>query len=67
MLGRVGNSGRSLFRHLHLQLMDGTDFATAKALPFKVESFQRRAGQGWKSGHREPLAKARTCRFGIGS
>jgi Peptidase family M23 len=40
-LGIVGNSGNTLAPHLHLHLMDGIDFASARVLPFRVESYER--------------------------
>jgi murein DD-endopeptidase MepM/ murein hydrolase activator NlpD len=38
-LGRVGNTGNSFAPHLHLQLADGPDLATATSLPFVLDPY----------------------------
>lgn len=53
LLGRVGHSGNSFAPHLHFQLMDSDDIATAKGLPCafnEYEVFQKGAWQKVKNG-----------------
>jgi hypothetical protein len=38
-LGRVGNTGNSFAPHLHFQLSDGPDLATATSLPFVLDRY----------------------------
>lgn len=40
MIGRIGNSGNSLFPHLHFQLMDGPDLLNSDIIPFRLSSYQ---------------------------
>lgn len=47
-MAQVGNSGRSLMPHLHLQMMDGRDPLTAKIVPFKVRAYERWNGRSWE-------------------
>ncbi|MDX1600486.1 MAG: M23 family metallopeptidase [Anaerolineales bacterium] len=63
LLGRVGNSGRSWFPHLHMQLMDGPDFTKARLLPFKVKEIEHKQGKGWKKMNGDGLTKGGTYRF----
>lgn len=39
VIGRVGHSGNSFAPHLHFQLMDSSDIATAKGLPCAFEQY----------------------------
>lgn len=43
-VARCGNSGNSTRPHLHLQVSDSTDWASARGLPF---AFRRRDGSAW--------------------
>lgn len=63
LLGRVGNSGRSWFPHLHMQLMDGPDFTKAELLPFKVKAIERKERKGWKRLSSAALARGKHYRF----
>lgn len=40
VIGRVGHSGNSFAPHLHFQLMDSSDMATAKGLPCSFEQYE---------------------------
>lgn len=40
IIGRVGHSGNSFAPHLHFQLMDSSDIATAKGLPCAFEQYE---------------------------
>jgi peptidase M23-like protein len=40
VIGRVGNSGNSLAPHLHVQLMDSSDIASANGLPCAFEQYE---------------------------
>lgn len=62
-LGRVGNSGRSLFPHLHFQVMDDRNLAKAKIVPFKVKQIESWDGKAWKSAREKSLSKWRRYRF----
>ncbi|RIK39856.1 MAG: hypothetical protein DCC55_16860 [Chloroflexi bacterium] len=50
-VAQVGNSGRSLAPHLHLQVMDGRDPPTATIIPFRVRAYER-----WNGASREPVS-----------
>ncbi|MED3803658.1 M23 family metallopeptidase [Lysinibacillus xylanilyticus] len=39
-IGRFGHSGNSFAPHLHFQLMDSSDIATANGLPFAFEQYE---------------------------
>lgn len=62
-LGKVGNSGRSLFPHLHFQVMDDPNLAKAEIIPFKVKQIETWDGKAWKSAREKTLSKARRYRF----
>ncbi len=47
-VGMVGNSGASLAPHLHLQVMDGPDFFTARVLPFTISGAEVFANGEWR-------------------
>ncbi|MBB4823688.1 murein DD-endopeptidase MepM/ murein hydrolase activator NlpD [Sporosarcina luteola] len=40
VIGRVGHSGNSFAPHLHFQLMDSSDIATANGLPIAFEQYE---------------------------
>ena len=40
LIGRVGHSGNSFAPHLHFQLMDSCDIATANGLPCAFEKYE---------------------------
>ncbi len=40
VIGKVGHSGNSFAPHLHFQLMDSSDIATAKGLPCAFEQYE---------------------------
>lgn len=40
VIGNIGHSGNSLAPHLHFQLMDSCDIATAKGLPCAFEKYE---------------------------
>ena len=40
IIGRVGDSGNSYMPHLHFQLMDSSDIATANGLPCAFEQYE---------------------------
>lgn len=49
-IGLVGNSGNTLGPHLHFHVMDGTDFAKATVVPFRLGAFDR-----WLDGRWVPM------------
>ena len=40
LIGRIGHSGNSFFPHLHFQLMDSCDIATANGLSCAFEEYE---------------------------
>lgn len=48
-IGRVGHSGNSFFPHLHFQLMDSCDIATANGLPCAFEEYDIFQDGEWKT------------------
>ena len=47
VLGRVGNTGNTTQPHLHVQLMDGADPHTARALPLQFCDYETLRDGGW--------------------
>lgn len=48
VIGRVGHSGNSFAPHLHFQLMDSSDIATANGLPCAFEQYEVFQDGAWK-------------------
>jgi hypothetical protein len=48
LIGRVGHSGNSFGPHLHFQLMDSSDIATAKGLPCAFEKYEVFQDGAWQ-------------------
>src|SRR5699024_469451 len=48
VIGRVGHSGNSFAPHLHFQLMDSNDIATANGLPVAFEQYEIYEDHTWK-------------------
>jgi hypothetical protein len=46
-LGEIGNSGRTLEPHLHLELVDSLHLPDAETLPFRVANYERWSGEAW--------------------
>lgn len=49
VIGRVGHSGNSFAPHLHFQLMDSSDIATANGLPCAYEQYEVFRDGEWRS------------------
>ncbi len=49
LIGRIGHSGNSFFPHLHFQLMDSCDIATANGLPCAFEEYEIFQKGEWKT------------------
>ncbi|ABN07487.1 peptidase M23B [Methanocorpusculum labreanum Z] len=49
LIGRVGHSGNSFAPHLHFQLMDSSNIATANGLPCAFEKYEVYKNGEWKS------------------
>jgi murein DD-endopeptidase MepM/ murein hydrolase activator NlpD len=58
-LGVIGNSGNTLAPHLHLHVMDGPDFRSARVVPFRVDRYERWLDRRWVPMHGEPLPRRR--------
>lgn len=48
VIGRVGHSGNSFAPHLHFQLMDSSDIATANGLPCAFEEYEVFQNSEWE-------------------
>ena len=48
VIGRVGHSGNSFAPHLHFQLMDSSDIASANGLPCAFEQYDAFQNGEWK-------------------
>lgn len=48
MIGKVGHSGNSFAPHLHFQLMDSSDIATANGLPCAFEAYEIFKNGNWE-------------------
>jgi hypothetical protein len=53
-LGECGNSGNSTQPHLHIQVMDSKNLATARGLPMEFLNFRE-----WVAGSKRAVARAR--------
>ncbi len=49
VIGKVGHSGNSFAPHLHFQLMDSSDIATANGLPCAFERYEIFQDGSWKT------------------
>lgn len=49
VIGRVGHSGNSFAPHLHFQLMDSSDIATANGIPCAFEEYELLQNGTWKT------------------
>jgi hypothetical protein len=58
VIGKVGNSGYSLFPHIHFQVMDGPDLLHSKVIDFDVEQFQRLNGLEWTTFQQGKIYKS---------
>ena len=64
MIGRVGNSGLSLYPHLHIQFFDQIDdFSKATAPPFRIARFKQRTGEDWKLVKNSEFKKGEIIKF----
>lgn len=46
VLGEIGNSGDARWPHLHFQVTDGPDILASEGLPFVIDRFRMRSGEG---------------------
>lgn len=54
LVGRVGNSGDARVPHLHFQVTNGTDILDGEGLPYLIDRFRMRVGDGkWDTRTRE--------------
>jgi murein DD-endopeptidase MepM/ murein hydrolase activator NlpD len=60
LVARVGNSGDARVPHLHFQVATGTDILDGEGVPYLIDRFRMRVGEGkWEARTREyPLDRA---------
>ena len=60
LVARVGNSGDARVPHLHFQVVTGTDILDGEGVPYLIDRFRMRVGEGkWEARTREyPLDSA---------
>lgn len=63
VIGRVGHSGNSSFPRLHFQVMDSSDIAKAKGIPFVFESYDVFVNGEWKKVSNQIPSKDEQIRF----
>lgn len=63
VIGRVGHSGNSFAPHLHFQLMDSSDIATANGLPCAFEQYEVFQDGKWKKVYKRIPTNKERIRF----
>ena len=48
-IGQLGHSGNSTMPHLHMQLMDSSDFSVARGIPFVFREYEIAENGKWKT------------------
>lgn len=66
LLAQIGNSGDARWPHLHFQVATGPDILASEGLPFLIDSYRAKDGQGaWQTRSREYPMGDIAVEFGV--